>query len=387
MSRVVGCRRAAVLLVVLLAGTGVFAAPSADAHTRTQETTNLDSRITVDPQLPGIHWTVYTGGLLIEVVNDGDEVLVVEGYEGEPYLRIGPDGVEHNRRSPTVYLNDDRVGQRISARTDVAMPMVADASAPPQWVKVSDEPRMTWHDHRVHWMSPEPPEFVDAGPLARVMMRVNLVGVIGHAGEDAGVFQDWAIPVTHAGEAATLQGEMAWVDPPSAVPYLLVATLLVAPALLGLRRRDPAAVLRPAGVLVLVVATVNGIHFVDDLVSWPSALLDELFGVLHTSLFLGAGIGGALWSLRTGYGRVLSLAIASAAVLYHQGFVHLPMLQASHFPTVWPHPLVRTTIALGLLQAGVVAAVIVRARRLEARGTSTAEVVDEAEPVGPRRVG
>ncbi len=368
-------------------GMGLLAVAPADAHTRTQETTNLDSRVTVDPGLPGVHWKVYTGGLLIEVVNEGDDVLVVEGYEGEPYLRIGPDGVERNRRSPTTYLNDDRVGQRISERSDVAMPMVADASAPAQWIHISDEPRMTWHDHRVHWMSPEPPDFVDAGPLARVMMRVNLVGVIGHAGEDAGVFQEWTIPVTHAGEPATVEGEMAWDDPPSAVPYLLVAALLVAPALLGLRRRDPAAVLRPAAFMVLAVATVNGIHFVDDLISWPSAVLDELFGVLHTSLFLGAGIGAAVWSLRTGYGRVLSLAIASAAVLYHQGFVHLPMLQASHFPTVWPDPLVRTTIALGLLQAGVVAAAILRVRRLEARAASTDKVVDDGDLVEPARVG
>jgi hypothetical protein len=112
------------VMTVLVAALGLLVVSSsgADAHTRTQETTNLDSRITAEPDLPGVSWKVYTGGLLVEVVNDSDEVLVVEGYEGEPYLRIGPEGVERNRRSPASYLNDDRIGRRVSARTDIAMP-------------------------------------------------------------------------------------------------------------------------------------------------------------------------------------------------------------------------------------------------------------------------
>jgi hypothetical protein len=365
-AREVAAGRVRQVMTVLVAALGllVVVSPAADAHTRTQETTNLDSRITADPDLPGVRWKVYTGGLLVEVVNDGDEVLVVEGYEGEPYLRIGPEGVERNRRSPATYLNDDRIGRRVSARTDVAMPRDVDPAAPPEWIPLGDEPRVLWHDHRVHWMAPQPPRFVDAGPVATAMMRVNLVGVIGRAGDDAGVFQVWTIPVTYGDEAAVLEGEMVWVDPPSAWPYVLLAVLLVAPALWGLRRRDPVAMLRPAAVVVLLVASVNSIHLVDDLVSWPSDRLDELWGLLHTSLFLGTGIGASLWSLRVGYGRLVALAIASAAVLYHQGLVHLPMLHASQFPTVWPEPLIRLTVALGLLQAVAVAIVLVRARRV-----------------------
>jgi hypothetical protein len=40
------------------------------------------------------------------------------------------------------------------------------------------------------------------------------------------------------------------------------------------------------------------------------------------------------------------------------------MLHASQFPTVWPEPLIRVTVALGLLQAVAVAIVLVRARRI-----------------------
>lgn len=362
-----GRLRAAALLTVVLVGV-LLPASSASAHTRTQETTNLDSRITDDPRLPGVRWTVHTGGLLLEVTYDGGGVLVVEGYEGEPYLRIGPDGVEHNRRSPATYLNDERIGLRVSARTDVAMPRDVDPSAPPEWVHVSDEPRARWHDHRVHWMAPDPPPFVEAGPLARTLMRVNLVGVIGRGGPDAGVFQEWSVPFSVDGRQADLQGELAWVDPPSPLPRLLVASLAVGAVLLLSRRLWPGQPVRQAAGLVLLVAAVNGIHLVDDLIAWPSAVLDELFGLLHTTLFLGTGIAGSLWALRARSGRRLALGIASGAVLYHQGFIHLPMLYASQFPTVWPQSLVRTTIAAGLVQAVAVAVVLVRTRH---RGDGT----------------
>jgi hypothetical protein len=369
------------VLLVLVAATLLLAMPpgQADAHTRTQETTNLHSSITADPGLPGVRWTVHTGGLLLEVVNEGPDVLIVHGYEGEPYLRIGPDGVDRNRRSPASYLNDARIGRRVSTRTDVAMPRDVDAGAPPEWVRLADEPRARWHDHRLHWMSPAPPRFVDAGTMARAMMRVNLVGVIGRAGGDAGVFQAWEIPLTHGGADAALRGELAWVDPPPAWPWLLAAGLLVLPALLGLRRPTPAAIIRPAAVVVLAVATFNAIHLVDDLIAWPRDPLDELFGLLHTMLFVGTGIGASLWALRVNYGRVLALAIASGALLYHQGLVHLPMLQASAFPTVWPPGAVRLAVALGLLQAMPVAVVVRRARR-EARAGLPPHVPSSATP-------
>ena len=374
-------QRARILVLVGAVVTGVlFPATGAAAHTRTQETTNLRSRITQDPGLPGVTWTVHTGGLLLEVTNDSDEVLVVEGYEGEPYLRLGPDGVEHNRRSPATYLNDERIGLRVSSRTGVAMPRDVDPSAPPEWIKVSDEPHALWHDHRVHWMSTQPPAFVEASPLARTLMRVNLVGVIGRAGEDAGVFHEWTVPFSLGGRPAVLAGEMAWEDPPSSLPYLLVAALLVAPALVGLRRRDPAAMLRPAALTVLLVATLNGIHLVDDLVAWPSAILDELFGLLHTTLFLGIGIAGSLWALKMDSGQRLALGVASGAVLYHQGFVHLPMLHASQFPTIWPQPLVRLTIAAGLLQALAIAVVVLRSRRLDREQTPPGSDLPVHEP-------
>ena len=368
--------RRALTLAALVTPLLLLAVPgTAQAHTRTQETTNIDSRITAGPGIPGVTWTVHTGGLLVEVENRTDAVLVVEGYDGEPYLRIGPDGVEQNRRSPATYLNDERFG-------DVAVPPAADPTAPPEWVRVSDQPRALWHDHRTHWMSPQPPPFVEAGRVARAAMRAELVGPIGRAGGQAGPFHPWRIPITHDGTPAALEGELAWEDPPPAWPWLALAALLVAPGLLGVRRTDVPGIVRPAALVVGAVAAVNAIHLVDDLVAWPSHPLDELFGILHTSLFLGVGLGGAIWALRVDSGRVLALGIASAGVLYHQGLVHLPLLAASQFPTVWPQGLVRATVALGLAQAAVVGAVVVAALRRGELGPSSS-VADETLPTSP----
>jgi hypothetical protein len=348
-------------LAVVMLGSGLLLAspPPAEAHTRTQETTNIVSRITSAPLPPGVEMIVHTGGLLVEVENRSGTVLIVHGYDDEPYLRIGPDGVERNRRSPATYINASRYG-------DVAMPQDVDAAATPEWIRVSDAPRFLWHDHRTHWMSTSPPRFVDAGPLRRVLMRTELVGIIGTAGVEQGVFLSWVIPFSFGEDRVEVAGELAWEDPPSGVPWLLLAAIGVTPALLGWRRRELRGLVRPAALVVGTVAAVNGIHLVDDLVAWPGDPLDEAFGMLHTTIFLVGGIGGSIWAFTASSGRVLALGIGSASVLYHQGLVHLPLLYASQFPTVWPDALVRLTVALGLLQAVPVILTVLRARSVSA---------------------
>lgn len=374
-----GGRFRALVVLMLSGGLLVGLASQAAAHTRTQETTNIVSRVTSSSLPDGVEVVVHTGGLLIEVENRSATTLVVHGYESEPYLRIGPAGVEHNRRSPATYVNQVRYGE------DVATPQDVDASAAPEWIHIEDEPRFLWHDHRTHWMSTSPPRFVEAGPLARGLMTMELVGTIGAAGGRAHGFRSWVVPLSFGDERIDVAGELVWDDPPPAVPWLLVAACVVAPALLGIRgrRRD---LVRPAAVMVGLVAAVNGIHLVDDLIAWPGDPLDELFGLLHTTIFLTAGLGGAIWAYAVASGRVLALGIASASVLYHQGFVHLPLLYASQFPTVWPDGLVRLTVALGLLQVVPVVIVVLQARR---RSGDVGHPAGSGEPSltvdGPRR--
>lgn len=368
-----------IIAVLVLAVALLVAVPAtADAHTRTEETTNIRSVITSVPEIEGVSWTVHTGGFLIEVANTGDRDLVIEGYDGEPYLRIGPDGVHRNLRSPATYLNRDRYDR-------VTLPPVVDPAAAPDWQRIDERARVVWHDHRTHWMSSEPPGFVNASGVLRGLMQLELVGPVGSAHSDAGAFVDWSVPGTHGGDRFEVQGELVWVDAPSPLSWLLLATLLVLSGLLGLRSSDPAARLRPAAYVVLGVATINGLHLVDDLIAFPSDPIDELFGLLHTTIFLTAGIVGGMWALWIRTVPLLALGVGSGAVFYHQGLIYLPMLFASQFPTIWPDGLVRLTIGLGLLQAVIVAVVIrsvLRCERSTRNGAAGARAVADDQEAG-----
>lgn len=85
--------------------------------------------------IPEIHWRVLANDALLEVTNRSGQELEVPGYDGEPYLRIGPDGVWENRNSPAVYLNTDRYAQ-------TPVPAGVSADADPDWVRVGDRTRV-----------------------------------------------------------------------------------------------------------------------------------------------------------------------------------------------------------------------------------------------------
>jgi hypothetical protein len=321
---------AAVAAGLVVAG----AASDAAAHTRAQAATDFSSTIDAAPELAGVHWRVYAGGEFLELMNSSSTDVIVTGYEGEPYLRVGPDGVFENRSSPAAYLNAERYG-------DVAMPPRADATAPADWVQVSTRTSHAWHDHRIHWMALEPPPAVTAAP--------------GRYHE----INQWGVPFTHGGTEHTISGTLEWIPGTPWWPWALAGLLLGAPALLGVVAGwEHPRLVRPAAATVAAVATFNSIHFVDELAAWPAPTLDVLFGLLHTALFVGAGLAGAAVAWRGRYGPLLSLGIGSGAVLFHQGLLQLSVLSASQLPTVWPDPVLRLAVAASVGQAIWVAVVI-----------------------------
>jgi uncharacterized cupredoxin-like copper-binding protein len=355
----------ATTVLALLAG----GAPAA-AHTRAAAADNYDSRITATTTLDGVRWRTYASGDLLEVTVTADVEVIVTGYEGEPYLRITPQGVAANRNSPATYLNGERYG-------DVALPPRADASAAPEWMPVASSPTYAWHDHRVHWMGSEPPPGVGDAPR-----RTQLV-------------QHWTVEALVDGRPYRVDGELWWVPGRSALPWLAVALVLTAPAAAGLgawRRRARSGAgeslagrlavvrlhVRPAAAVVGAVAVLNGLHFVDEVAAWPVPTLDIAFGVLHNALFVGAGILGAAIAWRATQGPFLSLGIASGAVLFHQGLLQWRMLTASQLPTVWPTPLLRLAVALSLTQAAWITAVLVSGMR--AAGRQPQAAADPAPP-------
>ncbi|HYD49025.1 MAG TPA: hypothetical protein VEB21_11785 [Terriglobales bacterium] len=101
---------------------------------------------------PGIKVRLLPGraaGLMLE--SRSTEELTVYGSAGEPFLRIGPQGVEANVRSPT--------WQR-SGRVRAGDLALAGGAGQPLWQRVSQQPRFSWIDPRAaadaprHWQVP-----------------------------------------------------------------------------------------------------------------------------------------------------------------------------------------------------------------------------------------
>jgi hypothetical protein len=233
---------------------------------------------------------------VLEVIG-GDAFLVlrvdpgvgaeVPGYEGEPYLRVGPDGtVELNERSPARWLNEAQLGS-----VDVDVPPQADAEASPVWQAVADDGVYAWHDHRIHWMSASAPPQVDTG--ARQAQPV----------------MDWEVPFVVDGRDVVARGELVWYPGPSPLAVVgLVALTLGAGLALAFARRVPAPALAAVG------AVPAGIVGIEQAVGLPAgADIDPALLVLPAlTIVLGAA---GLQLMRRDPGALRGRAIGAAAGL------------------------------------------------------------------------
>jgi hypothetical protein len=112
-------------------------------------------------QVPDLEIRVAQGPIpAIYVRNDSDRTLHVTGTADEPFLRIGPRGVWANLRSPSYYN-----GGSLTIRKP---PAFADASAPPRWSKVSDNPVWGWMEYRAV-VAPQQQERDALGPSRRTI--------------------------------------------------------------------------------------------------------------------------------------------------------------------------------------------------------------------------
>lgn len=181
-------------------GGSAAADPAVPTHYRSTVTEVVD--VDGDP----VDLDIYVVGgdtyLVVEVA-PGSEVQV-PGYDGEPYIRIRPDGgVDVNQRSTARWLNDDRYG---AAAVDV--PAIADPSAPPEWRRVADDGQFAWHDHRIHYMSPGLPSQVD--PSVAEVQDI----------------WEWELPMVVDDEPVTIRGSLVWV--PGSSPWTPIGMLVVA---------------------------------------------------------------------------------------------------------------------------------------------------------------
>jgi hypothetical protein len=192
----------------------VILAPGASAHPRAEGyARGFQSKVlSVQPEVAGLSVTVVDGDDRLRVENQSGTELIVLGYDGEPYLRIGPDGVFRNQRSPASYLNRDRFARS-------AVPLEADPGATPLWKRVSSRPAWQWHDHRIQWMGSGPPAAVRDAPR------------VAHA-----IF-DWRVPARLGARPLAVTGRLDYVPPPGeGASWALIAAVALtgAAAALGL---------------------------------------------------------------------------------------------------------------------------------------------------------
>lgn len=333
-------------VAVAAAAIVVFGAPPAAAHNiGSAEPSNWRTRITgVTGAVPGVELNVVEAGGRLELVNGTGTEVVVIGYKQEPYLRIGPDGVFENTRSPTTYSNQERLG------TEALAPPEAVATAEPEWRKVGSAQSARWHDHRVHFMGTQPPPGIRRNPGQQ---RVLL---------------EWQVPLRHGDAEIVYAGNLTWVPGPSRLPRLAIAVLAGAVLVaLGLRRRTGGSEMgwraSLAG-LLLGLTVLDVIRFAglasDGDVSFASAAGDNLLGVITWLCALAAVVALLTRSMLTA-----APVVAAAGVLFvAASAADLDILSRSQLPGTAPEWVARLAVAggfgLGLGIAGAAAARIVK---------------------------
>jgi hypothetical protein len=196
----------------------LIGAPVALAH---EGSPNFLSQVNeVTPAAAGVDVEVLNRDDRLLLRNRSDRTVVIEGYDGEPYARIEPDGtVSVNTDSKAYYINEERDGQ-------VAVPDGVDGKGAPRWEEVSRTGRFEWHDHRMHWMSEEDPEAVtDKDVRTKVY--------------------DWEVPIAVDGREGAIAGTLFWTPlASSGLPLPLIGGLVAlviasgAAAVLVRRRRS-----------------------------------------------------------------------------------------------------------------------------------------------------
>ncbi|MEU5907856.1 hypothetical protein ABZ780_26210 [Micromonospora sp. NPDC047467] len=338
--------RAGLVATAACAVTLLTAAPAAAHGADAPNGTDYRTRVTgVTPARPGLEVRVIEAGARLELTNRTGRPIEVIGYSGEPYLRVGPDGVYENSRSPATYLNRTIAG-------DTTLPADADPAAPPSWRRIDDGTTVRWHDQRALWQESAPPAAVRAAPDREHRVR------------------DWTVPLRDGADPAVIGGTLDWVPPPDAYTWWAVSIVgMLAVGALGLL-----AAAAPAGARAL--AALGGLLVVGGAVAVVYPVGRELdAGAQGVGGVLVGLLGGQLWSLLTGLGALaagayalarrpaadFAVALAGACLALFAGVTNAAVFARSIAPVPWPAEIARIMIAATLLTgAGATAAGVLR---------------------------
>ena len=255
--------------------------------------------------------------------------LEIADYDGYPYLRIGPSGVEENQQSYAVYLNKDRMGA-----TPIPANLKPDGA--PVWKRISAQPVARWHDHRVHWMGTVRPDTVKANPGRRATI------------------QPFTFDVKQASKTFRVSGILEWVPGPNAAGFIVGAAVLALTAL-GLalwagssdERRDA---LRPiAAALCIVLAIVDAFHLIGiafGIHGTFGAALGRMVSVGFVSIIGWVMLGiAAVLLLRRRLDAYYLLILGSGLVTIVGGFADIGVLARSSSPFAFSLSTLRLSIA------------------------------------------
>ncbi|MFG2060327.1 hypothetical protein ACGFIK_02795 [Micromonospora sp. NPDC048871] len=338
--------RAGLLLAGMVTTLTATAAPAVAHGADAPNGTDYRVEVTaVTPDRPQLRVRVIEAGARLELTNTGDQPVEVIGYSGEPYLRVGPDGVFENTRSPATYLNRTIAGE-------TRLPPEVNPAAAPQWRRVESGSTARWHDQRALWREAGPPAQVRAAPDREHRVR------------------DWVVPLRDPNGSAEIRGTLHWVPPPDAYPWwvaavlgtLAVGALGLLPAATVAGRRALAGV---GGVLALggLAAVLLAVGRVLD--AGATGVGGVLVGLLTGpvwALLAGFGaIAAAWWVLRRRAGVDFPVALAGACLALFAGVTNAALLARSVVPVPWPPTLARVLVVLAVgAGAGALAAAVLR---------------------------
>ena len=323
--------RVRALRVVVVAGfvfaIAVVAAAPASAHTISgPKATNWRSRIvSMTPRVPGVSVRVVDLGAKIELTNRTDSEVVVLGYEGEPYLRIGPNGVFENLHSQATYINRTRQGSSVPAGVDTS------PEAKPEWKKISDAHSHRWHDHRAHWMGAQLPPTVAAAP-----------GRFDHLSTQAIIFM-------HDGQRVRIDVALDWVPGPNPWPWIVPIALLFA---LGLALALKTGWWRALAILLAVLVVSDVAHAIAYEIARPGsdpAKLGQFFAEDFVSIAVWiAAVPTVVGLWRRRIEAMYGVAFVGFLIALVGGLSDLSALWKSQLPTAGPEWLSRLEVAVAL---------------------------------------
>ena len=328
----------------LVAGGLLAGAPPAHAHAVTGvKATNYKSEIAgiAGPAGP-VDVRLLDLGRRIELVNRGRVDIVVLGYGGEAWLRVGPRGSFENEHSNSAYQERQRPGQ-----VSGPPPSPADASGPPRWRRTGDDNTVVWRDRRTRFEGPTPDQ-VQRAPNE------------GHP-----IVPRWTVDLRRAGTALAIEGRISYVPPPSPVPWALVAAALFAATVLAVRM-----VARPwvLGHCLALLVAVDVVHSFANAAVSGGSLVTQAGNVLRGGsvgvLAWVLGVWAIWWIGRRAEGGIILGGAAALMIAVYGGVTDAGALAASQVPSALSPFLLRAAVALSLgLGFGIAVALAYEALR------------------------